>query len=56
MASAVEAAAARRRGASVEIVTPDTGSARAIGSDLMNPRRRAGVLAAGVRQGAARER
>jgi NTE family protein len=55
VATSVEAAAARRRGASVEIVTPDAGSARAIGTDLMNPRGRAGVLAAGFRQGAARE-
>lgn len=55
VATSVEAAAARRRGASVEMVTPDAGSARAIGTDLMNPGRRAGVLAAGFRQGAARE-
>ena len=54
LATSVEAAAARRRGASVEIVSPDGGSAKAIGSDLMNPSRRRQVLAAGVRQGAAR--
>ena len=52
MATSVEAAAARRRGASVEIVSPDGGSAHAIGSDLMNPSRRRQVLAAGFRQGA----
>jgi NTE family protein len=51
-ATGVEAAAARRRGATVDIVGPDADSARAIGSDLMNPRRRADALAAGVRQGA----
>jgi hypothetical protein len=38
----------------VEIVGPDMGSAQAIGPDLMNPRRRAGVLAEGFRQGSAR--
>jgi NTE family protein len=54
LATSVEAAAARRRGASVEVVTPDEGSARALGSDLMNPGRRARVLAEGFRQGAAR--
>jgi hypothetical protein len=54
LATSVEAAAARRRGASVEIVTPDEGAARAIGSDLMNPGRRAPVLSEGFRQGAAR--
>jgi len=54
MATSVEAAAARRRAASVEIVSPDGGSARAIGSDLMNPSRRPQVLAEGFRQGASR--
>jgi NTE family protein len=52
LATGVEAAAARRRGATVEVVVPDEGSARAMGSDLMNPRRRAAVLEAGFRQGA----
>jgi len=55
VATSVEAAAARRRGARVEIVTPDAGSARAIGTDLMNPGRRARVLAAGFAQGMARQ-
>ncbi|HET8822159.1 MAG TPA: patatin-like phospholipase family protein [Thermoleophilaceae bacterium] len=55
MATSVEAAAARRRGAEVEIVAPDPGSARAMGTDLMNPGRRASVLAEGFRQGSARE-
>jgi NTE family protein len=54
LATAVEAAAARRRGASVEIVAPDAGAARAIGTDLMNPARRNQVLAAGFRQGSGR--
>ena len=52
LATSVEAAAARRRGATVEIVGPDSGSAHAMGGDLMNPRRRAGVLAGGFKQGA----
>jgi NTE family protein len=52
LATGVEAAAARRRAATVEVVVPDEGSARAMGSDLMNPRRRAAVLEAGFRQGA----
>jgi NTE family protein len=55
LSTSVEAAAARRRGASVEIVGPDAGAARAIGADLMNPSRRTAVLAEGFRQGAARE-
>jgi NTE family protein len=55
LATSVEAAAARRRGATVEIVAPDGGSAAAIGSDLMNPARRGRVLAEGFRQGAARQ-
>jgi len=42
----------RRRGATVDIVGPDAGSAHAIGGDLMNPSRRPGVLAEGFRQGA----
>jgi NTE family protein len=54
LATSVESAAARRRGAGVEIVGPDAGAARAIGSDLMNPSRRARVLAEGFRQGAGR--
>jgi NTE family protein len=55
LTTSVEAAAARRRGAHVEIVVPDGGAAAAMGSDLMNPGRRARVLAEGFRQGAARE-
>jgi NTE family protein len=52
LATGVEAAAARRRGATVQIVGPDAGVSRAMGSDFMNPRRRAPVLAEGFRQGA----
>jgi NTE family protein len=52
LATSVEAAAARRRGASVEIVGPDEGAAHAMGGDLMNPGRRDRVLAEGFRQGA----
>ena len=52
LATSVEAAAARRRGATVEIVGPDAGSTHAIGGDLMNPGRRRAVLAEGFRQGA----
>jgi NTE family protein len=55
LATSVEAVAARRRGAEVEIVAPDGGSAAAIGSDFMNPGRRARVLAEGFRQGSARQ-
>jgi NTE family protein len=54
LATSVEAAVARRRGASVEIVAPDAGAASAMGIDLMNPARRARALAEGFRQGAAR--
>jgi NTE family protein len=54
LATSVEAVAAGRRGASVEVVTPDPGSASAIGGDLMDPRRRARVLTEGYRQGGAR--
>ena len=54
LATAVEAAAARRRGAVVEIVGPDTDAARAIGGGPHEPaRRRAGVLAAGFAAGCA---
>jgi NTE family protein len=54
LSTSVEAAAVRRRGAEVEVVAPDAGAARAMGTDLMNPERRADVLAEGFRQGAAR--
>ena len=47
----VEALVLERRGANVEIVSPDDGSVEAIGPNLMDPRRRDGVIAAGVAQG-----
>ena len=52
LATGVEAAAARRRGATVEVVGPDADATEAMGSDLMNPRRRGAALEAGFRQGA----
>jgi NTE family protein len=52
-AVAVEAAALRRRGAIVRTVAPDAGAASVMGADFMNPGPRAGVLAAGYRQGLA---
>jgi NTE family protein len=51
LATTVESAAARRRGAHVQIVAPDAGAAAAMGTDYMNPARRARVLAEGYRQG-----
>jgi NTE family protein len=47
----VEALVLERRGARVQIVSPDDGSVDAIGPNLMDPRRRAEVIAAGVAQG-----
>ena len=52
LATGVEAAAAGRRGAAVEVVGPDPEAVRAMGSDLMNPRRRTAALEAGFAQGA----
>lgn len=52
LATGVEAAAARKHGATVEVVGPDPDATRAMGSDLMNPRRRSAALDAGTRQGA----
>jgi NTE family protein len=52
LTTAIEAAGARRRGATVNVVTPDTRAAAALGENLMNPRRRDRVLAEGFRQGA----
>jgi NTE family protein len=50
-ATAIEAAALRARRAKVTLVAPDAGSSAAIGTDLMATAPRAGVLAAGYRQG-----
>ena len=47
----VEALVLERRGARVQIVSPDDGSVDAIGPNLMDPRRRSQVIAAGVAQG-----
>ena len=47
----VEALVLERRGARVQIVSPDDGSVDAIGPNLMDPRRRRSVIAAGVAQG-----
>ncbi len=51
VATAVEAAGARRRGARVTIVQPDAGSVAAMGADLMDERRREQVTAAAFAQG-----
>lgn len=49
----VEALTLRRRGALVTTLSPDSGSVAAIGPNLMDPRRRATVVAAGLEQGRA---
>jgi NTE family protein len=49
----VEALALERKGARVTTVSPDDASVAAIGTNLMNPRRRSRVIAAGVSQGRA---
>jgi len=49
--SASEALALRHRGAAVELVSPDAGAAAAMGLELMDPSRRAAVIAAGRAQG-----
>ena len=50
-ATTLEAAVVRRRGAAVQVIAPDRDSARAMGEDLMNPKRSDRALAAGYRQG-----
>jgi NTE family protein len=50
-AAAIEAAALRRRGAEVTVISPDRASVSAIGPNLMNPAPRAQVVAAGLAQG-----
>ncbi|MHB8695491.1 MAG: patatin-like phospholipase family protein [Solirubrobacteraceae bacterium] len=52
-ALAVEALALRSRGAAVVTIAPDPASVTAMGSDLMDRRPRANVLAAGYQQGLA---
>jgi NTE family protein len=51
--AAVELLALERRGAKVKNVAPDTASAAAMGSNLMDPEPRADVIAAGLAQGRA---
>jgi NTE family protein len=51
LTTATEAAAARRRGATVTVVGPDAGARAAMGTSLMDPRPRERVLAEGFRQG-----
>jgi NTE family protein len=50
-ATTVELAVLRRRGVTVSVIAPDRESARAMGEDLMNPKRSDRALAAGYRQG-----
>ena len=49
--AAAEALALRRRGARVTVVNPDERSRAAMGADLLDPRPRAAVAAAGLQQG-----
>ena len=49
--AAIEAAALRRRGAEVQVVSPDRESVAAMGGNLMDPSRRSRVVAAGLAQG-----
>jgi NTE family protein len=51
--AAVEALTLERRGVEVTTVSPDTGSLAAIGPNLMDPRPRSKVIAAGLAQGRA---
>ena len=50
-AAGVEAAALRRRRASVRVISPDRDCVEAMSGGLMNPANRAGVIAAGLSQG-----
>ena len=50
-AAAAEALALKHRGVSVRAVNPDRASAVAIGGNLMDERRRAEVVDAGLAQG-----
>ena len=52
-AATVEALALERRGVKVKIVAPDAASVEALGGNLMNPRPRERVVAAGLAQGRA---
>jgi NTE family protein len=50
LTTSIEVAGARRQGATVTVVVPDTRAAAAFGENLMDPRRRDRVLAEGFRQ------
>ena len=52
-ATTIEVAVLKRRGANVRVIAPDRDSARAMGEDLMNPKRADRALVAGYRQGQA---
>jgi NTE family protein len=56
LATTLEAAAARRAGATVTVIAPDARSARALGENLMDPGRLESALAEGYRQGSAARR
>jgi len=49
--AAAEALALKHRGARVRTLNPDAASSAALGSNFMDPRRRAGVIEAGLAQG-----
>jgi NTE family protein len=49
--AAIEALALERRGARVTTISPDAGSLAALGANLMDPRPRSRVIAAGLSQG-----
>jgi NTE family protein len=51
LTATIEAAGARRRGASVSVVSPDARAAAAMGQNFLDPRPREHVLAEGFRQG-----
>jgi NTE family protein len=53
LTTAIEAEAARRRGATVTVIAPDAGARAAMGTNLMDARPRERVLAEGFRQGRA---
>jgi NTE family protein len=56
LATTLEAAAVRRRGATVTVIAPDARSADALGENLMDARRLESALAEGFRQGSAPHR
>jgi NTE family protein len=56
LATTLEAASVRRRGATVTIVGPDARSARVLGENLMDARRLESALVQGFRQGIASQR